>query len=336
MANMPAMPQHFLLTSAARTLSLASVMRMSDEEAEQTFIKLRWSGTDGKAFCPHCGCAIVYSCRRPNGAPRWRCKACRKDFSVTSGTLFAHHKLPLKSYLLAIAIFCNEVKGKSMLAMSRDLGVQYKTSYVLAHKMREAMASEVRMQPIGGEGKRAEIDGGYFGGYVKPANRRENRRDRRLRQHQSGKRKVGIVIRARGGRTLPGVFHSEVEALSFIRRQVPRGTELYADEAGAWNALHARYTLHRVNHEEAYSLGGEYEINTNSAESFFSRMRRGEFGHHHHIAGPYLIRFAQEAAWRENYRRVPNGSQVDRIVALSMKHKPSVDFSGYWQRHIAA
>jgi len=258
------MSQHFLLTSAARTLSLASVMRMSDEEAEQTFIKLRWSGNDGKAFCPHCGCPTVYSCRRPNGAPRWRCKACRKDFSVTSGTLFADHKLPLKAYLLAIAIFCNEVKGKSMLAMSRDLGVQYKTSFVLAHKMREAMATEVRTQPIGGEGKRAEIDGGYFGGYVKPA----NRRDRRLRQHQSGKRKVVVVIRERDGRTLPGVFHSEVEALAFIRRQVPRGTELYADEASAWNALHARYTLHRINHEEAYSLGGEYEINTNSAELF--------------------------------------------------------------------
>jgi transposase-like protein len=326
------MPQHFLLTSAARTLSLASVMRMNDEEVEQTFIKLRWSANDGKAFCPHCGCPTVYSCRRPNGALRWRCKACRKDFSVTSGTLFAFHKLPLKAYLLAIAIFCNEVKGKSMLAMSRDLGVQYKTSFVLAHKMREAMASEVRTQPIGGEGKRAEIDGGYFGGYVKPA----NRRDRRLRQYQSGKRKVVVVIRERDGRTLPGVFHSEVEALSFIRRQVPRGTELYADEASAWNALHARYTLHRINHEEAYSLGGEYDINTNSAESFFSRMRRGEFGHHHHIAGPYLIRFAQESAWREDHRKDPNGSQVDRIVALAMHGKPSVDFCGYWQRSWAA
>src|ERR1700731_4130205 len=86
------MPQHFLLTSAARTLSLASVMRMSDEEAELTFVRLRWSDNDGKAFCPHCGCPTVYSCRRPNGALRWRCKACRKDFSVTSGTLFHAHK----------------------------------------------------------------------------------------------------------------------------------------------------------------------------------------------------------------------------------------------------
>jgi hypothetical protein len=99
------------------------------------------------------------------------------EFSLTSGTLFANRKLPLRAYLLAIAIFCNEVKGKSMLALSRDLGVQYKTSFVLAHKMREAMASEVRQTAIGGDGKRAEIDGGYFGGYVKPANRRENRRD---------------------------------------------------------------------------------------------------------------------------------------------------------------
>src|SRR5467141_2544508 len=145
-------PQHFLLTSAARTLSLASVARMSDEEAERVFVRLRWADNDGNAYCPHCGCTIVYVCRRPNGAARWRCKACRKDFSVTSGTLFAFHKMPLKAYLLAIAVFCNEVKGKSMLALSRDLGVQYKTSYVLAHKMREAMASEVRTQVVGGAG----------------------------------------------------------------------------------------------------------------------------------------------------------------------------------------
>jgi transposase-like protein len=129
------MPQHFVLTSAARTLSLASIARMSDEEAERIFVRLRWSDNDGQAYCPHCGCTIVYPCRRPNGAPRWRCKAC-KDFSVTSGTLFAFHKLPLRSYLLAIAIFCNEVKGKSMRALSRDLGTQYKTAFVLAHKMR--------------------------------------------------------------------------------------------------------------------------------------------------------------------------------------------------------
>src|SRR5712671_931898 len=295
------------------------------------FVRLRWSDNGNLPYCPKCGCTTVYEGRR-RGSLMWQCKACGKNFSLTSGTLFASRKMPLRAYLMAVAIFCNEVKGKSMLALSRDLGTQYKTGFVLAHKMREAMACEVRQTAVGGEGKRAEIDGGYFGGYVKPTNRRENRRDRRLRVNQSGKRKVVVVIRERGGRTLPGVFRSEIEALNFIRRQVPRGTTLYADEAGSWNDLHARYELHRINHQEAYSLGGEYDINTNAAEGFFSRMRRGEIGHHHHVAGPYLIRFAQEAAWREDHRRDPNGSQVDRVVALAMRNKPSVDFCGYWQR----
>jgi transposase-like protein len=325
------MAQHFLLSAAARTLTVAFVARMPEEEVERTFARLRWQDNDGNAYCPHCGCTTVYLARRPNGAPRWRCKACRKDFSVTSGTLFAFHKMPLRAYLMAVAIFCNEVKGKSMLALSRDLGTQYKTAFVLAHKMREAMACEVRQTAIGGEGKRAEIDGGYFGGYVKPANRKEKRVDRRLAVNQSGKRKVVVVIRERNGNTLPGVFRSEAEALNFIRRSVPASTTLYADEAGAWNDLHARYTLHRINHQEAYSDPAQ-QIYTNNAESYFSRMRRAEIGHHHHLAGPYLLRFAQEAAWREDHRREPNGSQVDRIVALAMRTKPSVDFCGYWQR----
>ncbi|MDB5480158.1 MAG: family transposase [Caulobacteraceae bacterium] len=96
------------------------------------------------AVCPLCGGVDAYDCRRPNGAPRYRCRACAKDFSITSGTLFASHKLPLRFYLAAIAIFCNEVKGKSMLAMSRDLGLSYKAAFVLCHKMREAMAAEMK------------------------------------------------------------------------------------------------------------------------------------------------------------------------------------------------
>jgi transposase-like protein len=180
------MTQHFLLTSAAKTLSLASVARMSDEEAEAVFRKIRWASNGGDPFCPKCGCMIVYDCRRANGTARWRCKACLHSFSITSGTLFHSRKMPLRAYLLAIAIFCNEVKGKSMLALSRDLGTHYMTAFVLAHKMREAMASEVRVQTIGGAGRKAEVDGGYFGGYVKPANLRENRRDRRLRQNPIG------------------------------------------------------------------------------------------------------------------------------------------------------
>jgi transposase-like protein len=323
------MAQHFLLSARARTLSLVQAMRMTDAEAETEFRKVRWSETDGQPFCPHCGSLAVFECRRPNGSPRWRCKDCDKDFTITSGTLFAAHKLPLRVYLAAVAVFCNEVKGKSMLAMSRDLGVQYKVAFCLCHKMREAMASDVSRQSIGGEGKVAEIDGGYFGGHVRPANFRKARKDRRLYENRSGKRKCVVVIRERNGRTLPGVFPTEAAALNFIRARVAKGTTIHADEAGAWNDLHARYVMARINHQEAYSANGS---NTNVAESFYSRMRRAEIGHHHHIAGPYLIRFAEEAAWREDNRRLANGEQIRAVASLAMKCKPSTEFCGYWER----
>jgi len=100
------MAQHFLLSRAAKTLSLAQVFRLSIEEAELTFRKLRWADTNGAPVCPSCGSLDAYGCRRPSGVLRFRCKGCKKDFTVTSGTLFASHKLPLKSYLAAIAVFC--------------------------------------------------------------------------------------------------------------------------------------------------------------------------------------------------------------------------------------
>ncbi|TWA66687.1 transposase-like zinc ribbon protein [Azospirillum baldaniorum] len=136
--------QHFLLCACARTISLPQVLRMTQAEAEECFAMIRWPDTEGRPVCPKCGCDSIYDCRRPHGAPRWRCKACSRDFSLTSGTLFAFLKLPLVMYLAAVVIFVNEVKGKSALALSRYLGVQHKTAFVLVQKIREAMADETR------------------------------------------------------------------------------------------------------------------------------------------------------------------------------------------------
>jgi transposase-like protein len=327
------MSQHFLLSAAARSLSAAKIMRMSDRGVENVFLRLRWPKTDGKPECPDCGCTICYECRRSAGHSRWRCKACRHDFSITSGTLFAWHKLPLRTYLLAVATFCNEVKGKSMLAFARDLDVQYKTAFVLAHKLREAMAFSTKALHIGGEGRVAEIDGAYFGGHVRPENLAADRIDRRLAENQSGERQVVVAMRERGGRTLAQVFPAEADAVATIRRRITEGTAVHADESPAWNPLHARFAMQRINHQDGYSIDGAC---TNGAESYFSRLRRGELGHHHHIAGPYLVRYAQEAAWREDLRRVSNGEQANGIIRLAMGCRPSVDFCGYWQRAQAA
>ena len=249
------------------------------------------------------------------------------------GYLFAWHKLPLKSYLMAIAVFCNEVKGKSMLAFSRDLDVQYKTAFVLAHKLREAMASSMKALRIGGEGRTAEVDGAYFGGHIRPENLAADRIDRRLAENKSGKRQVVVAMRERGGRTVAQVFPAEPGGVAAIRLRIAKGTVIHADESPAWNVLHAGFAMKRINHQDGYSIDGAC---TNGAESYFSRLRRGELGHHHHIAGPYLVRYAQEAAWREDSRRVSNGDQVYGVVGLAMRCKPSVDFCGYWQRARAA
>src|SRR5216684_2306451 len=158
---------------------------MSDEEAREAFASIRWADNHGKPYCPSCGCASVYSYA---SRPIFKCKGCNGQFSLTSGTIFASRKLPVRDYLLAIAIFINGAKGHSALQLSRDLDCQYKTAFVLAHKMREAIASKQSGVKVGGNGKAVEIDGAYFGGYVKPANFKEARVDRRLAINQNGKR----------------------------------------------------------------------------------------------------------------------------------------------------
>ena len=85
-----------------------------------------------------------------------------------------------------------------------------------------------------------------------------------------------------------------------------------------------------INHQATYSLDGAC---TNMAEEYFPRLRRAEIGIHHHIAGAYLLRYAQESAWREDTCRVSNGDQVNRIAALALKRGRSIDFTGYWQHH---
>ncbi len=300
-------------------------MALSDEEARAAFTAIRWSDNDGKPYCPKCGCLDLYTYK---ARKIWKCKGCTHQFSATSGTIFASHKLPIRDYLMAIALFVNGAKGMSALQLSRDLNVQYKTAFVLAHKLREAVAALRKDRTLSGE---VEIDGAYFGGYVKPRNHKENRRDRRRTEHQTGKRRVVVVMRERNGKSLPFVFNSEAQSVSTIREHVSANATVFADEASSWDALNARYAMRRINHRQSYRTP---EANTNQAESFFSRLRRAEIGTHHKIAGPYLAAYAREMAWREDYRRVSNGEQYRMVAAAALQHPASVNWTGYWQRSV--
>ena len=300
---------------------------MSDEEAHDCFRMVRWAGTKGEAVCPKCG---SFACYQLSTTKRWKCRDCKHQFSVTAGTIFSNRKLPIRTYLLAIAIFVNGAKGHSALQFSRDLDVQYKTAFVLSHKLREAMATETADATLQGE---VEVDGAYFGGHVKPANYKDNRKDRRLAQNQTGKRRVVVVMRERGGIALSFVFRSEAASIEAIGARVKPGSIIHADEARGWDALHDRFLTKRINHQECYSNG---EACTNQAESFFSRLRRAEIGIHHHISGRYLYAYAGEMAWRENNRRVSNGAQYLGVTAAALNAPVSQTWKGYWQRSIAS
>jgi ribosomal protein L37AE/L43A len=302
---------------------------MSDEEARTTFQRIRWADNGGEPYCPRCGCLKVTALAT---RPVWQCSGCAHQFSVTAGTIFADRKRPLRDYLLAIAIFVNGVKGYPALQLSRDLNCQYKTAFVLQHKLREAIEAEQSKATLDGQGDK-EIDGAYFGGSVKPKNVAEERVDRRKAEEQTGKRQVVVVMRERKGRTLPFVFGRESDAVPTIRQRIPLGSVVHADESRAWDMLHAHFDMHRINHSVAYSLDGAC---TNQAESFFSRLRRAEFGQHHRISGRHLHAYASEMAWREDHRRVSNGAQYGAVAALALGHPMSHDWRGYWQRRRAA
>src|SRR5690606_18534740 len=153
------------------------------------FKEARWGDDDPS--CPKCGNQDHYWLQTRK---QWRCKACNHSFSITSGTIFANHKMPLKNYLAAIAIYSNAVKGISALQLSRDLDVQYKTAFVLAHKLRESL---VDANPAQLEGE-VEMDGAYVNKHVRPRNNRADRIDRRLRENQNPNKRAVIVLRQRG------------------------------------------------------------------------------------------------------------------------------------------
>jgi len=317
------MAQHFLLSAGARTLSLKAIYQAGEDKAYRTFCTLRWSLTNGDPVCPRCGCLDAYAITTRR---KFKCKACWHQFSVTSGTIFASRKMAFTDLLAAICIIVNGAKGIAALQLSRDLDCQYKTAFVLSHKLREALASERKSVVLDGV---VEVDGAYFGGHIRPANLKDERIDRRLAEHQTGKRRVVVAFRKRGGRILSFVRRQEADGVELAKRHVSRTAIMHADEATHWDRLHDGWQVGRINHSEAYSLNG---ICTNQVESYFSRLRRMVGGQHHRVSARYLHAYADHAAWIEDHRRLSNGVLAHRVVGLAMAHPVSRNWCGYWQR----
>src|SRR5436309_4794889 len=145
-----------------------------DEDSARAFLEAqRWP--DGKAGCPHCGeIGRAYRLEpKTNGKTHvrkgvWKCGACRKQFTVTVGTIFEDSHIPLSKWLMAFHLLCASKKGMSAHQLHRMLGVTYKSAWFLSHRIREAMIDGAP-SPLGGEGKSVQADETYYGNTSKRA-----------------------------------------------------------------------------------------------------------------------------------------------------------------------
>ena len=229
---------------------------------------------------------------------------------------------------MAIALSVQSVKGKAACQLKRELGVDYKTAFVLLHKLREAIAAERERLKLGGV---VEMDGMYLGGHVRPENRAEDRVDRRHAENQTGKRMAILAMRERGGRTLAVRAPEERGDVAWhlVRNHVAEGAELRADQHRAYDELVGLATMVRNDHGAAYVETAD--ASTNQAESFFSRARRAEIGIHHRMAGKYLDFYAADLAWRKDRRRMDFRRQAKAVLTSALSHPVSRNMAGYWQ-----
>lgn len=291
---------------------------------------MRWPQTDGEPFCPQCGTLRCHTM----GRGRFKCsdRVCKTVFTVTSGTVFHARKLSFKKMIMAIWFSVNSVKGKAALQLSREIGVQYKTAWVLLMKLREAIAWRRENMVLDGE---VEIDGKYAGGHIRPENKAEDRIDRRLKKFQNMKRLCALALRERGlgcgGQTFTRIIRDEDgdAAWTAVRDHVSRKATVIADEHASYNDLAGLNKLKRVNHSKEYQA--EDGTNTNQVESFFSRVQRAYVGIHHRFSLKYFDWYVAELAWREDSRDWGNRRQTFNVVRTALARPTSRNLCGYWQ-----
>lgn len=323
---------HFLLTAAARTISLREAMELTEEDARLWLAELRWESRTHQA-CPHCGAIDAH--RYVPLQKRWRCRHCYMGFSVTSGTKFNANKLPLRLLVAAFILYVNSVKGLSALQLARELNIQHKTAYVLLHKIRESILQSVGDEPLTGT---VEVDACHVLDYVRPKNRKKDRVDRRLAEHQRKDKCVVLALRERhdtpkagAKRTRTFVLPAEEAAhvLPVIQACVAPGAQLVTDEASAYTLAGARFEHSVVSHSDEYRA--KDGTNQNQAESYFARVRRFFMGQIHRSSRRYLDAYVGEMAWREDHRRISNGEQFKTLLTACLRLPPSRDWAGYWQ-----
>ncbi len=277
--------------------------------------KILW---DGDPVCPHCG-TVGNATKLQGEATRpgvWKCKTkeCRKQFTVTVGTVFESRHIPLPKMLQAVYLMSCSKKGVSAHQLHRILGVTYKTAWFLAHRIREAMRDGT-LALMGGAGGVVEADETYFGKQEDPQPSKQRKGRPYIRKGgagPAGKRAV-IALVERGGRVR--TFHPQQAdgktVAEIVSDNIHRETRLMTDESRLYIGLGKWFASHEtVTHSQGEYVRGD--VHTNTVEGYFSIFKRGMRGVYQHCSEKHLHRYLAEFDFRYNNRSALGIEDVER------------------------
>ncbi len=286
--------------------------RFQDAFAAADYLEsIRWPNGP---VCPHCGEAERKPYLLKNKTRKlWKCAACRKQYTVTVGTIFEGSHIPLNKWLLAFYLLCSSKKGMSAHQLHRMLGITYKSAWFMAHRIRYAMTQPAFTRLLTGT---VEVDETYIGGKPRRSNKRQTKPldpyqpDKRQQTGRGANKTPVLALVERGGHVRSfRVANVTAETLGgAIRRNVAREAHLRTDSFPSYIAVGREYASHlMVDHNDEYVRGDAY---TNTAENFFSLLKRGINGIYHHVSEAHLPRYLAEFDFRYNARDVSDAERT--------------------------
>lgn len=288
----------------------------TEEAARKWFEALRWP--EG-VVCPHCGSiGKAYSRSKP-GLYRCAERECRKDFTVTTKSVMESSHIPLKLWAQCFTLLCSSKKGMSAHQVHRTLKITYKSAWFLCHRIREAMRSG-RLDPLGGEGKVVEADETYYGraDHKKPPIRKRYTPYTKKGWKDKGSARAIVALVERGGnvRTFHVAHADKHTVAGIVAANVAKESRLHTDESRLYPEIGKTFAAH----ETVKHSVGEYargDVNTNSAEGYFSIFKRGMKGVYQHCSEKHLHRYLAEYDFRYNNRialGIDDGERALRAV----------------------